>query len=126
LAAVRLVGDHDDVRAGRENRVAFAVLGAELLDQREDIEVVFFVQHPPQTHGALRANPLLVFEQCAGVGEVAVDLPVQVFPVGDDHEGPVARNLPQRYASSCHTSPRYGLRNAGYRILGELEVFTAA
>ena len=48
LAAVRLVGDDDDVRPVGELRVRLAVLGAELLDQREDVAVVFRVQQPLQ------------------------------------------------------------------------------
>ena len=78
-----------------EHRVAFAVLRAELLDQREDVAVVFLVQHPLQALTAVSPDPLFVFQHCSCVGEVAVDLAVQVVTVGDDHERPVAGNLPQ-------------------------------
>ena len=44
LAAVRLVGDDDDVGAVGEHRVRLALLGAELLDQREDVAVVLAEQ----------------------------------------------------------------------------------
>ena len=78
-----------------ENRVAFAVFRAELLDQREDVAVVFLIQHPLQALAAVGPDPLFVFEHGSGVGEVPVDLAVQVLTVGDDHERPVAGNLSQ-------------------------------
>ncbi len=44
LAPVRLVGDDDDVRSVGEFRVLLAILGAELLNQREHVAVVFSVE----------------------------------------------------------------------------------
>ena len=45
--------------------------------------------------GALRPDALLVFKHRSRRGEVPVDLPVEVFSVGDDYERPVAGKLPQ-------------------------------
>ncbi len=44
LGAVRLVGDHDHVVAVGDDRVDLALLGAELLDQREDVAVILAEQ----------------------------------------------------------------------------------
>ena len=71
------------------------MLRVELLDQREHVAVVFLIQHPLQALAAVGPDPLLVFQHRSGVGEVAVNLPVQIFTVGDDHERPVAGDLPQ-------------------------------
>ena len=43
----------------------------------------------------LAAVGLAVLGDDAGVAEVLVDLVVQLVPVGDDDEGPVAGDLPQ-------------------------------
>ena len=45
--------------------------------------------------GAVGPDPLSVFEHRPRLGEVAVDLAVKVITVGDDHERPVAGELPQ-------------------------------
>jgi hypothetical protein len=92
LAAVRLVGNHDDVRAVGELRVRHAGFGAELLDQGEDVAMVL-AQQATQRRGAVGLGLLL--GHGADVDEVLVDLIVQLLPIGDDDEGPAAGPLAQ-------------------------------
>ena len=96
LAAVRLVGHHDDVRTLRQLGVALALGRAELLDQRENVAVVFG-QQLLQMRAAGRLG-LLLGHSTAG-RERLVDLIVQLVPIGDDHEGPVAGQGPQHLLS---------------------------
>ena len=94
LAAVRLVGHDDDVGPVGELRVGLPALGVELLDQGEDVAVVL-PQELAQVLAAARPDAALRLGDRARVGEVAVDLLVELLPVGDDQEGPVARQLAQ-------------------------------
>ena len=64
LGAVRFVGDDDDVGAVREHRVLLALLGPELLDQREDVAVVL-AQQLPQVLDRRRAHVLLARRRAA-------------------------------------------------------------
>ena len=49
--------------------IVMVSLMKKLLDQREDVAMVFFVEHPLQAHGAVCSNPFFVFEHRPGVGE---------------------------------------------------------
>ena len=60
----------------------------EFVDQSEDVAVIFR-QQLPQVLAAFRLG--VTFGHYPGRGEVLVNLAVQLLPVGDDHEGPVAR-----------------------------------
>jgi len=99
LAAVRFVGDDDDVGPFREHRMRFALLSAELVDQCEDVAVIL-AEQLPQVLAAFRLG--VVFHHHPGRGEVLVDLAVQFLPVRDDHEGPVARQLAQHFLGEEH------------------------
>ena len=92
LAPVRLVGDDDDVRAVRQLRMSCPLLGVELLDQREDVAMILGQQLPEVL--AARRLGLLLGDGAAG-HELLVDLIVQLVAVGDDDEGPVARQRAQ-------------------------------
>ncbi len=94
LAAVRFVGDDDDVRAVRQHRHRLLALGRlELLDQREHIAVVG-CQQLAQIRDRLGMHPRLGRDR-AGVGELPVQLVVELLAVGDHHERPLARHLAQ-------------------------------
>ena len=99
LAAVRLVGDDDDVAPLGEHRVRLALLGAELVDQGEDVAVILCEQLP-QMFAAFRLGA--AFGHHPRRGEILVNLPVQFLPVGDHHEGPVARHLAQHLLGKEH------------------------
>ena len=86
--AVRLVGEHDHVAP-----VAEQLRRLELVDQREDVAVVAR-QQLAQFRAGLGVADVRIAHRAAG-GEGLGDLLVQLHPVGDDHEGPVARHLAQ-------------------------------
>ena len=67
----------------------------ELLDQREDVAVVFGVQQLLQMFGTLGPDPVFLLNHGSRGGEIPVNLAVQIFAVGDDEERPVAGELPQ-------------------------------
>ena len=86
LAAVRLVGDHDDVASVGQNRiVCLAVLGREFLD-------VVKITPPEGRSSSLRRSSR--FSACCGVwrkqvlahAEGAEQLVVEIVAVGEDHE----------------------------------------
>ncbi len=87
LGAVGLVGDDDDVLAVGDLGVGLALLGAELLDQREDVAVIL-AEQLLEVGTALCVGLHLV--DCPRGSEGLVDLLVQLVAVGDDHERPVA------------------------------------
>lgn len=78
------------------------MLRAKLLDQGEDVVVVFLIQHPLQAFSAVGPDPLFVFQKCSRVGKVAVNLAVQVVTVGYDHEGPIAWDGSQHLLAEEH------------------------
>ena len=86
-----LVGHHDDVATIRQHRIGLALLGSELLDQRKDKPVVF----SKQLLQMVAAFGLAIFSHDTGVGEVLVDLQIQIGSVSDDYKSPIARNLSQ-------------------------------
>ena len=92
LAAVRLVGDDDDVRAVAEQRVRLAALvGHELLDRREDDAAGGDLQLGAQVVAALGLHRLLP-QQLVAVGERAEELVVEVVAVGE-HDQRRVRHL---------------------------------
>ena len=80
----------------RSDRTGYclAAFGVELLDQGEDVAVVFLEQLL-QVLPALGPDAFFRLGDGAHPGEVLVDLVVQIVAVGDDHEGPVAGQLAQ-------------------------------
>lgn len=94
LAAVGLVGEDDDVVALGENGVEGARICAELVDEGEDVAVVF----GEETTEIVGAGGLAVALSCGRAGgEGAVDLIVQFGAVGDDYEGPVPRDFAEDF-----------------------------
>ena len=91
LAAVGLVGHHDDVGPVRQLRVPLALLRSEFLDQREDESVVFC----EQLLQVFATVSLTFFGHGPGVAEVLVNLVVEIVSVGDDEERPIARHFAQ-------------------------------
>ncbi len=86
LAPVRLVGDHDDVAAVRQYRVAVAlVLGEELLDRGEHHPAARHAQLLAEIGPALRLHGRLA-QQVAAAGKGAEELVVEVVPVGEHHD----------------------------------------
>ena len=75
LAAVRLVRYHDNVGAVGQLRVDLPMLGAEFLDEREEVPMVL-AQEVFEVFAALRPHLFLVFGDRADIGEIAVDLVV--------------------------------------------------
>src|SRR5690606_25473228 len=89
LAPVRPIGGGDDVVA-----VADELVGVELVDEREHVPMVL-PEELPQVLTTLCAYRCLRLGNSSYAREVFVDLLVQLSPVGDDDEGPVAWNLSQ-------------------------------
>src|SRR5208337_3665495 len=91
---MRFVRNDDNVAPLREHRVRLPLLGAEFVDQGENIAVILGEQLP---------QVLAAFRLCTAFGdyprrrEVLVNLAVQFLPVGDHHKGPVARYLTQHF-----------------------------
>ncbi len=94
LTAMRFIRHHDHIRTVRKHWVLFAALDVKLLDEGKDITMVFS-QELLQVFAARRADLVFRFRHGARAGKVLVDLVVQVGPVGDDHERPVANLLAQ-------------------------------
>ena len=94
LAAMRLVGDDDDVAAGRQHRIDFAARSPELLDEGEDVALVA-AQQLLQVLAALRLHGLAQLRELPARREGSGDLVVEFGPVGDDEKRPVARLLAQ-------------------------------
>jgi len=88
------VCNDDDVRAIRDHWVNLAALSTELLNQGEDVAVVF-AEKLSQVFAALSPNALFRFRYCAAAGKVLVDLIVEIIAVGDDYKRPIARQLAQ-------------------------------
>ena len=90
LAAVRLVGDHDDVAPVGEQRVPVVAprSGQELLDGGEDHAARRDRAAAPAGRPALGLHRLLA-QQLLAAGEGAEELVVQVVAVGDHHQGRV-------------------------------------
>ena len=89
LAAVGLVGDDDDVGPvgqDRHGRLAGVLVEPELVDQREHVPVVGGEQLT-EVLGVLGVD-LGGIGDGAGVGELAVELEVELGAVGDHHERP--------------------------------------
>ena len=89
LRPVRLVRDYNDVIAGAV-RLPRADLLVELLDQAEDVTVVF-AEEALQVFSVLGARSRLRVRGPA-TGERFVDLVIQILPVGHQQEGELARN----------------------------------
>mmetsp|Transcript_59150 Transcript_59150/g.139316 ORF Transcript_59150/g.139316 Transcript_59150/m.139316 type:complete len:660 (-) Transcript_59150:2296-4275(-) len=100
LGAVGLVHDDDDVVPVGQQRVVLALVEPELLDQREHHALVL-AQHLAQLRAALGPN-IVLGRHHAGMQEVAVDLPVQIVPVGHHHEREVAGELAEDLARVEH------------------------
>lgn len=89
-----LVRDDDDVVPFGQHRHGLAGFGcAELVDQREDVTMVLAKQFAKVLGGL--SMDVLARGQDAGVGEVLVELVVELLAVRDLDEGPVARQLAQ-------------------------------
>ena len=84
LAAVRLIRDDDDVRPVRQLRIRLALFGTELLDQGEEVAVVFCIQERFEVLRTLCPDALFVFEDCTRRSKVPIDLPVEIIPIRDD------------------------------------------
>ena len=101
-----LVRNDDDVAAiGKDFVLGALDLGAELLDQGEDIAMVL-AQKLLQVGAVLGAHALGLLGDRLARRESLVDLVVQVGPVGDDHEGPVAGNPAQDLLRQEHHGER--------------------
>ena len=91
LGAVGLIHDHDDIIPIGQQRI-FLTLGlAEFLNQGKNNALVL-----PQKFAHLFAVFGLggfAFFYCSGIEKVAVDLAVQIVPVGNHHKGEIAREL---------------------------------
>ena len=86
LAAVRLVGDDDDVAAVGERRVPVALLlGEELLDRGEDHAARSDRQELAQVRAGLGLHRRLA-QQILAARERAEELVVQVVAIGEDDE----------------------------------------
>ena len=94
------VGHHDDVvtigQLGVQTlrRSVCTTHSAELLDQREDVAVIG-AQQLLQMLTAGRAHGFFRLGDDARAREVLVDLPIEVFAIGDDEERPVAGHFAQ-------------------------------
>ena len=89
-----LVGDHHYVVPFRQHRHSLAPLWRdELVDQREHIPVVL-AQKFAQMSRRLGVDPLAGGDHPA-IGEIPVQLIVELGPVGNHHKRPVARLLAQ-------------------------------
>ena len=89
LAPVRLVGDHDDVAAIREHRVAVALLfREELLNRGEHDSPAGHSQESPQIRAAFGLNGRLP-QQIAAPGKGPEELVVEVVAVGEHEDGRV-------------------------------------
>ena len=71
-----------------------AAFGAEFVNECKHIPVVF-AQQLPQVSGASGLRPF--FGHHAGVGEVLVNLIIQLVAVGDHHKRPVAGYFAQDF-----------------------------
>ena len=96
---MRFIGNDDDITPFGKNRVSLALVGAKLLNQREDIAVILRKQLP-QVFAAFRLGVGFGYNACRG--EMLVDLPVQFLPVGDHHKCPVPRHLAQHFLGEEH------------------------
>ena len=90
LRAVRLVGNHDDVVA-RAVWLARVHVLIELVDQAEDVAVVFLQQRLQLLTGT-GARRLFVCDAAADEGPV--NLAVEIVAVGHQQEGELRGNLP--------------------------------
>ena len=87
LATVGFVGDHDDIAPVRQFRMGVALLfREEFLDGGKDHTPGVHRQLVPQIGPALRLRGRLA-QQVLAPGERAVELVVQVVPVGEHHHG---------------------------------------
>ena len=90
---MRLIRHHDDVTAVRKFRIPAAFdVGAELLDERKDVAVVFREQLL-EVFGALGLN-VLVFGRAAAF-ECLTDLLVELLAIRQNDESPVSVQFPQ-------------------------------
>lgn len=109
LAPVGLVRQHDDVVPLGQDRVQRPRIGAELVDQGEDVAVIL-AEDLAQVAAAGRLA--MALGRGSAGGEGAVDLVVEFGPVGDDHEGQVARDLAEHLLGEEHhreTLPALGV-----------------
>lgn len=83
------VGNYDDVGPIGKLRIGFAGSGAEFLDEGEDVAVVV-LEELFEMVGIFGADFGVGFGDSAGIGEVFIDLVVEVFAIGDDEKGPVS------------------------------------
>jgi len=84
LAAVRLIGDDDNVPALRQYRVTVAsLLGQEFLDRREHDAAPRDPQFVAQIGAALGLYRVLA-QQIAAAGKGVEQLVVEIVPVGDN------------------------------------------
>ena len=99
LAAVRLVGDDDDVAPVREHRVAVALLlGEELLDRGEDHAAGGDRELRAQVGAVGRLHRRLA-QQVAAAGEGAEELVVEVVAVGEHDDRRVLHRRVQDHAA---------------------------
>lgn len=71
------------------------ILRAELLNEREQVTVVLRIEKLFQMVRTLRPDPGFFLDHCAGQSEIPINLAVQIVPIRDDQECPVAGELPQ-------------------------------
>ena len=87
LAAVGLVGDHDDVAPVREDRVPVALLfREELLDRREDHAARRNCELGAQIAAVRRLHGILA-QEVAATREGREELVVEIVAVGEHHDG---------------------------------------
>ena len=99
LAAVGFVGQDEDVVALADDLVQLALGCAKFVDQGENISVVL-AQQSAQVGAALGLGVFLGDD--SGAGEGAIDLVVEIEPIGDHHEGPIAGNFAQGFLGEEH------------------------
>ena len=98
---MRLVRHHDNVIAVGQLWKLLAFFCPKLLDQREYVPVILREQLL-QVLRAVGSHAFFRLRDRANAGEVLVKLIVQFVAVGDAHERPVARNLPQHLLREEH------------------------
>ena len=98
LAAMRLVGDDDDVAAGRQHRIDFAARRPEFLDQGEDVALVAAQRAPSDARGSAPARSRAASSSSPQAAKVPAIWSSSSVAVGDDQKRPVARLLAQHLA----------------------------
>ena len=96
LSAVCLVDDHDDVTARRQLGIRLSSRPTEFLDECKDQSPIFAEEFPHLL--AIRRLCRISLRNRASPQEVPVNLPVQVFAVGYNHEREVASLLAKDFS----------------------------